>query len=268
MLYMSSNATTDGRFTIAVTFDLGTNLDIAQVQVQNRVAHRRAAAAGGSAQPRRDGDEELARHHAGRAPVLAGQVARPALHEQLRDAEIKDVLARVDGVGAITVFGAATTRCGSGSTRKGCRRSNMTAGDVIAGAAGAEHAGRRGRDRRAAGAVSRARSSSPSHARAADRPGRIRATSWSSRPRDAVVRLQRRRPRRARRAGLLVELLSRPQAGGRASPSSSCPGSNALATADAIAPTMDGAVEAISRRAWNTRSSTTRPCSSAHRSTR
>ena len=38
MLYMSSNSTSDGRFSIAVTFDLGTNLDIAQVQVQNRAA--------------------------------------------------------------------------------------------------------------------------------------------------------------------------------------------------------------------------------------
>src|SRR5690242_21809979 len=38
MLYVSSNSTADGRFTISVTFDLGTNLDIAQVQVQNRVA--------------------------------------------------------------------------------------------------------------------------------------------------------------------------------------------------------------------------------------
>src|SRR4029077_16716077 len=38
MLYMSSNSTGDGRFAIAVTFDIGTNLDIAQVQVQNRVA--------------------------------------------------------------------------------------------------------------------------------------------------------------------------------------------------------------------------------------
>src|SRR5205814_2415756 len=38
MLYLSSNSTADGRFAIAVTFDLGTNLDIAQVQVQNRVA--------------------------------------------------------------------------------------------------------------------------------------------------------------------------------------------------------------------------------------
>src|SRR5690348_18243943 len=38
MLYVSSNSTADGRFSIAVTFDLGTNLDIAQVQVQNRVS--------------------------------------------------------------------------------------------------------------------------------------------------------------------------------------------------------------------------------------
>src|ERR1700741_1661789 len=47
MLYVSSNSTADGKFTIAVTFDLGTNLDIAQVQVQNRVA---------IAQPRLPGD--------------------------------------------------------------------------------------------------------------------------------------------------------------------------------------------------------------------
>ena len=39
MLYMSSNSTGDGRVQITVTFKLGTNLDIAQVQVQNRVAN-------------------------------------------------------------------------------------------------------------------------------------------------------------------------------------------------------------------------------------
>src|ERR1043165_4335085 len=38
MLYMSSNSSGDGRFSIGVTFEVGTNLDIAQVQVQNRVA--------------------------------------------------------------------------------------------------------------------------------------------------------------------------------------------------------------------------------------
>src|ERR1700758_2571437 len=38
MIYMSSNSTGDGKFSISVSFELGTNLDIAQVQVQNRVA--------------------------------------------------------------------------------------------------------------------------------------------------------------------------------------------------------------------------------------
>src|SRR5207244_1722702 len=37
MLYMSSQSTNDGNYLLTVTFRLGTNLDIAQVQVQNRV---------------------------------------------------------------------------------------------------------------------------------------------------------------------------------------------------------------------------------------
>ncbi len=37
MLYMSSSGTSDGRLQLVVTFKLGTNLDDAQVQVQNRV---------------------------------------------------------------------------------------------------------------------------------------------------------------------------------------------------------------------------------------
>src|SRR6202162_1347533 len=38
MLYMSSQATADGNLQLTVTFALGTDLDIAQVLVQNRVA--------------------------------------------------------------------------------------------------------------------------------------------------------------------------------------------------------------------------------------
>jgi multidrug efflux pump len=37
MLYMSSQSTSDGKMTLTVTFALGTDLDLAQVQVQNRV---------------------------------------------------------------------------------------------------------------------------------------------------------------------------------------------------------------------------------------
>jgi HAE1 family hydrophobic/amphiphilic exporter-1 len=38
MLYMTSQSTSDGAMSLSVTFKLGTNLDTAQVLVQNRVA--------------------------------------------------------------------------------------------------------------------------------------------------------------------------------------------------------------------------------------
>jgi multidrug efflux pump len=38
MLYMSSSATADGALSLTVTFEIGTNVDLAQVQVQNKVA--------------------------------------------------------------------------------------------------------------------------------------------------------------------------------------------------------------------------------------
>src|SRR5690606_5349896 len=37
MRYMQSNSTSDGRSSITVTFDVGTNIDIATLDVQNRV---------------------------------------------------------------------------------------------------------------------------------------------------------------------------------------------------------------------------------------
>lgn len=39
MLYMSSQSTSDGQMQLTITFEIGTNLDIAQMQVQNRVAN-------------------------------------------------------------------------------------------------------------------------------------------------------------------------------------------------------------------------------------
>ena len=61
MLYMVSQATGDGNLQLTVTFELGTDLDIAQVLVQNRVAIATAAAARRGAAPRRHGAQELAR---------------------------------------------------------------------------------------------------------------------------------------------------------------------------------------------------------------
>jgi hydrophobe/amphiphile efflux-1 (HAE1) family protein len=106
MLYMSSNSTGDGRFSIAVTFDIGTNLDIAQVQVQNRVA---------IAQPRLPADVRNIGVTVTKASPDLMMVVHLISPDKSRDQlyisnfatlEIKDALTRVDGVGSITVFGS------------------------------------------------------------------------------------------------------------------------------------------------------------------
>ena len=106
MLYMSSNSTADGRFSIAVSFDLGTNLDIAQVQVQNRVA---------IAQPRLPADVRLVGVTVTKSSPDLMLVVHLYSHDKSRDAlfisnyatlEIKDALTRIEGVGSITVFGS------------------------------------------------------------------------------------------------------------------------------------------------------------------
>ncbi len=106
MLYVSSNATSDGRFSIAVTFDLGVNLDIAQVQVQNRVA---------IAQPRLPADVRNIGVTVGKASPDLMMVVHLYSPDKSRDQlyvsnfaslQIKDAVTRVDGVGSITVFGS------------------------------------------------------------------------------------------------------------------------------------------------------------------
>src|ERR1700751_485621 len=106
MLYMSSNSTADGRFSIQVTFDLGTNLDIAQVQVQNRVA---------IAQPRLPSDVRNIGVTVSKASPDLMMVVHLYSPDKSRDSlfisnyatlEITDPLTRVDGVGSITVFGS------------------------------------------------------------------------------------------------------------------------------------------------------------------
>jgi hydrophobe/amphiphile efflux-1 (HAE1) family protein len=106
MLYVSSNSTADGRFTIAVTFDIGTNLDTAQVQVQNRVA---------VAQPRLPPEVRQIGVTVSKASPDLMMVVHLYSPDKSRDQlfisnyatlEIKDAIVRVDGVGTITVFGS------------------------------------------------------------------------------------------------------------------------------------------------------------------
>jgi hydrophobe/amphiphile efflux-1 (HAE1) family protein len=106
MLYIVSQATGDGRLTINVVFKPGTNIDIAQVLVQNRVA---------VAQPRLP--DEVSR--LGVTVRKASPDLMMVIHLTSPDGTrtqqyisnyatlyVKDVLARVDGVGDVQVFGA------------------------------------------------------------------------------------------------------------------------------------------------------------------
>jgi hydrophobe/amphiphile efflux-1 (HAE1) family protein len=106
MLYMSSNSTADGRFTISVTFDIGVDLDQAQVQVQNRVR---------IAEPRLPAEVRTIGVLVNKSSPDLMMVVHLISPDKSRDMlfvsnyanlEIKDVLTRVDGVGSITVFGS------------------------------------------------------------------------------------------------------------------------------------------------------------------
>src|SRR5262245_59702897 len=105
MPYITSNATGDGRFTIAVTFELGTNLDIAQVQVQNRVA---------TALPRVPIDVRNIGVTVNKASPDLMMVVHLYSPDKTRDTlfisnyatvQLNDVLSRINVVGSITVFG-------------------------------------------------------------------------------------------------------------------------------------------------------------------
>src|ERR1700761_9336361 len=132
MLYMYSNSTADGRFTIQVSFDLGTNLDIAQVQVQNRVA---------IAQPRLPADVRNIGVTVTKASPDLMMVVHIYSPDQSRDGlfisnyatlQIKDQLLRVDGVGSITVFGVRDFAMRIWLDPDRLQSLNMTASDVLA----------------------------------------------------------------------------------------------------------------------------------------
>ena len=74
-LYMFSQATSDGVMTLTVTFKLGTDIDKAQVQVQNRVSQALAEIARRSPPAGRDHDQAIARSDDGGASVLARTAA-------------------------------------------------------------------------------------------------------------------------------------------------------------------------------------------------
>jgi hydrophobe/amphiphile efflux-1 (HAE1) family protein len=131
MLYVSSNSTADGRFSISVTFEVGTDLDIAQVQVQNRVSSTiprlpLAVQQTGVAVDKRSPDilmvVNLFSPDGSRDPLFMSNYA---------NLEIKDVLARLEGVGSLVIFGARDYAMQVWLDPDRLQSLNLTAADVV-----------------------------------------------------------------------------------------------------------------------------------------
>ena len=107
MLYMESQSTSDGRMVLTITFQLGTDLDKAQVLVQNRVA---------IAEPRLpEPVRRLGVTTKKNSPDLLlvinlfspGEVYEQTYIANYVNLQLRDPLARIDGVGDIRLFGAS-----------------------------------------------------------------------------------------------------------------------------------------------------------------
>tara|TARA_R110002012_G_scaffold186761_2_gene353522 strand:+ start:6997 stop:10176 length:3180 start_codon:yes stop_codon:yes gene_type:complete len=106
MLYMSSQATSDGRMTLTITFAIGSDVDLAQTQVQSRVER---------AKPRLPEEvQRLGIVTEKSSPDLTMVVHLTSPDERYdmlylsnyAVLNVKDELARIEGVGQVRIFGA------------------------------------------------------------------------------------------------------------------------------------------------------------------
>ncbi|MDF1587220.1 efflux RND transporter permease subunit [Marinimicrococcus flavescens] len=132
MLYMLSQSTGDGSVSITVTFALGTDLDAAQVLVQNRVAIAEARL---PEEVRRQGVQTKKN-----SPdfLMAVNLSSPdGSLDQLyisnyATLHIEDVLARLEGVGQVQVFGARDYSMRLWLDPDRMAALELTTGDVVA----------------------------------------------------------------------------------------------------------------------------------------
>ena len=131
MLYMFSQATSDGRMTLTVTFALGTDLDKAQVQVQNRV---------NSALPRLPETVQRLGVVAEKASPDLTMVVHLYSPDESREISylsnyvslyIKDQIARLGGVGDVQLFGGGEYSMRVWLDPEAVAARNLTAMDVV-----------------------------------------------------------------------------------------------------------------------------------------
>lgn len=131
MLYMFSQATSDGRLTLTVTFALGTDLDRAQVQVQNRV---------NSAIPRLPQEVQrlgvVAEKASPDLTMVVHLVSPSGSHDtsylsNYADIYVKDQIARLPGVGDVKLFGGGKYALRIWLNPEQLAERNLTASDVV-----------------------------------------------------------------------------------------------------------------------------------------
>ena len=131
MLYMGSQATTDGLMTLTVTFKLGTDPDKAQQMVQNRVSQAEARL---PEEVRRLGVTTIKS-----APDLTMVVHLVSPNERydmtyLRNyavLNVKDRLARIEGVGQVQLFGSGDYSMRVWLDPQKVAQRGLSAGDVV-----------------------------------------------------------------------------------------------------------------------------------------
>ena len=132
MLYMSSVSASDGSCSITVTFEVGTDLDIANVLVQNRVA---------SAIPKLP--EEVQRQGVLTKKQSTDIIMYAALYSTSDDldalylsnyaeAQMRDELTRVPGVGDVQIFGVGSYSMRIWLDPERLRSLDMSTGEVVA----------------------------------------------------------------------------------------------------------------------------------------
>src|SRR6266849_2754122 len=131
MLYMSAQCAGDGSMTLTITFKLGNDIDKAQVQVQNRVA---------VAEPRLP--EEVRRFGVTTAKrstditLVVNLITPDSRYDKLyidnySYLQVKDALARLPGVGNVTIFGARDYSMRIWLDPEKVAANGLTASDVV-----------------------------------------------------------------------------------------------------------------------------------------
>src|SRR5881275_801188 len=137
MLYMSSQSNNDGSYSLDVTFELGTNVNMAQVLVQNRVAIAEptlpdVVRAIGVTTKKRSPDILLGIRLYSEDNPETGRPYYDALYlSNYATIQLKDAIARVEGVGDVLILGQQDYSMRIWLDPDKMQSRNLTVGDVI-----------------------------------------------------------------------------------------------------------------------------------------